>query len=142
MTIKWRFFYYHRSGFIKDCHDAWLTYSSDRRNLQGRGIDNIGPYLLKGITDIGLSGVSWYLNKYYLQNELFENSFLNYIDIDENDIDQNQNENDLKLAWIQNLNNEWYSDEYYYNVGKKSVIHLGYISVDQNLIENENKPLL
>jgi hypothetical protein len=109
-ATRWRFLYFHRSGFLKDSHDIWILFSADGHSLQGRGIDDIGPFLLKGVADTGLDTFSWYLDKYYLQSNFLDSHL------------------DPLSVWIQNTENVWLTEEECWLIGRKSVCHVGYRS--------------
>jgi hypothetical protein len=102
--------YYHRSGFLKDTHEVWILFSNDRHSLQGRGIDEIGPFIVRGTVESGFRNISWYLDKYYLQSVFLEN-LLEPLEV-----------------WIQNMENYWLNEEEIWSIGRKSVSHVGYRS--------------
>jgi hypothetical protein len=106
----WRFMYYHRSGFLKDTHDVWILLSKNRDSLQARGVDEIGPFLVRGTIESGFGNFSWHLDKYYLQSAFLESSL------------------ESLEVWIQNVENYWLDDEEFWSIGRKSVSHVGYRS--------------
>jgi hypothetical protein len=109
-ATRWKFMYFHRSGFLKGSHDIWILFSDDGQSLQGRGIDEIGPFLLKGIADSGLETFSWYLDKYYLHSNFLESNL------------------EPLHMWIQNMENIWLPIDEFWLMGRKGVCHVGYRS--------------
>ena len=112
--------YYHRSGFLKDTHDVWILFSSNCDSLQARGMDEIGPFLIRGTVESGFGYFSWYLDKFYLPSTFLDNS------------------TESLEVWIQNGENYWINEEEFWSVGRKSVAHVGYRS-SQILPQSESR---
>ena len=67
----WRFYYYTRSGALKDEFTTYLTFSGDG-HCRGRGCDAIGFFLLEGQREVDIQGPCWKLCKQYLSQSALE----------------------------------------------------------------------
>ena len=53
--IPWQFTYYYKSGSLKDQFNVYMRFLPDGF-FRGRGMDSIGPFLLRGKVDPDISG--------------------------------------------------------------------------------------
>ena len=67
----WRFYYYTRSGALKDEFTTYLTFSVDG-HCRGRGCDSIGFFVLDGQREVDIQGPCWKLCKQYLSQSALE----------------------------------------------------------------------
>lgn len=58
--IPWQFTYFYKSGSLKDQFTAYMRFLPDGY-CQGRGMDSIGPFLLRGKVDPDISGTTFSL---------------------------------------------------------------------------------
>lgn len=114
--------YYHRSGFLKDIHEIWINFSNGGMSLQGRGVDDFGPFIMKGEAEVGFGDLTWYLDKYHLQ--------ANSLELDAESLS----------IWLQNKDRIWLSDDEFWAIGKKSVTNVGYTSTQIPLMKKIDTP--
>ena len=67
----WKFWYFTRSGALKDEFTCYLTFSPDGRVL-GRGCDSVGFFLLEGSSEIDIQGGLFKLRKQYLSESALD----------------------------------------------------------------------
>jgi len=109
----WKFSYFHKSGFLKDSHDVWLQFSDEGLKMRGRGRDQIGPFFMKGYSEVDIEGLSWHVDKCYLN-------------LSNHGID---GEDDVKIdEWVRNASGDWVTDSDLNDWGKAHVTHTAYIS--------------
>lgn len=62
----WEFRYFHKSGAVKNVSLVNIRFSSSGWIL-GRGVDDIGSFMVSGKPELDILGWSWKLNKTYIQ---------------------------------------------------------------------------
>lgn len=67
----WRFTYYTRSGAVKDEFTCYCAFSVDGF-CRGRGCDSIGFFILEGVAEVDIQGMSWKISKQYLSQSALE----------------------------------------------------------------------
>lgn len=112
-AMPWKFSYFHKSGFLKDSHVAYLQFSQDGMAMRGRGSDGIGVFFLKGQSDRDIEGVSWHIDKCYinLTNKGIDGTGPDAVD-----------------RWARNEAGEWVNDSVLATWGRSHVQHTGFIS--------------
>ena len=60
----WNFVYFHKSGAVKDIVEVHLRFD-EQGHVTGRGIDQIGSFVLSGRSELDIVGWTYILHKTY-----------------------------------------------------------------------------